>query len=288
MPDGWHLLGAGSMGSLAAARFLQAGWPLQQVGRHTHTLTRQLHWPDGQTRRLSLPADPDGPIERLIVATKATDTATALQPLLPRLQANSTLIRLQNGLGSLDDVPLPASIRVIEAVTTSGAWRDGERIHVVAENHTLFGDGSPQPPQWFTDLQQVWPDLRWAADIRHQQRLKLSVNAVINPLTALYDCENGRITTDPALREKATALADEVDRILLSLHPDWPADSAMRSLAVAGQTAANTSSMRADLRAGRTTEIEFINGWLLRQAKALKIPAPENQAVYQALLARHP
>ena len=288
MPDGWHLLGAGSMGSLAATRFIDAGFTVRLAGTTPASQVRHLHWPDGHQRSLLLEADPTKPIKHLIVATKAADTARALYPLLPRLSNELTLVRLQNGLGSLDKFALPERTRLVEVVTTSGAWREQQTIHVVAENDTLFGDGSDSPPGWFAALEKAWPGLRWSADIHHQQLLKLSVNAVINPLTALHDCTNGSIADDPRLQEEARALATEVDLILAALAPDWPGDSATRSFQVARQTAGNTSSMRADLRAGRITEIDFINGWLLRQARNSGIPAPLNQAIYQAVLARHP
>lgn len=288
MPETWHLLGAGSMGSMAAARFSEAGFTVQVVGKTPVNLTRQLHWPNGHTTRLRLEADADASISRLIIATKAPDTVTALRPLLPRLAPDITLLRLQNGLGSLDDIALPSAAHLIEAISNSGAWREHDNVHIVADNETLVGDGTNNPPAWFTTLQTAWPTLQWTADITCRQLLKLSVNAVINPLTALHDCDNGNLVDHPDLRAAAQQLADETDRILRQHAPDWPNDTLVRSLAVARQTARNVSSMRADLRAGRTTEIEFINGWLLRCAARHGVPAPHHAAICEAVRARHP
>ncbi|WP_111657236.1 ketopantoate reductase family protein [Isoalcanivorax indicus] len=281
----WHLLGAGNIGTLVASYLIQAQQPLRLAGRGGPPVLRTLIWPQGAQRTLTLPGDDDAPISQLLITTKAQDTAAALRPLLPRLTDTVLLVRLQNGLGSLDGLPLPDGSRIIEGITTSGAWRDGPRIQVVAENDTLLGDAdaSPEPPAAIAALLPHWPGARWCTDIRRQQWLKLSVNAVINPITALNDCPNGALCDDPARQQQARALAEEADALLRRLDPDWPGDTYGRALAVAQATAANMSSMRADLRAGQRTEIAFINGWLLRQADRLGMSLPSHRLMVAAL-----
>ena len=290
----FDILGAGNMGVLAASYLARAGLrPRFLITGGGAPLQRELDF-DADGRRQTLrfdTADPQtlsAPVEHLIVATKAWQTAAALQPLSDRLAPSVELVRMQNGIGSLDDVQLPDGARVIEAVTTSGAWRDSHRHHVVAENATLIGDGRARPPAWLQRLQPCWPGLEWRIDIRHQQLLKLSVNAVINPLTALHDCDNGDLAARPELRDRMNAIAAEVDAVLGRLDPEWHDDTLRRSLDVARATAANTSSMRSDLRAGRTTEIDYINGWLVRKADLYGISVPENRRLFRAVRDRHP
>lgn len=272
----WHLLGAGNLGTLAAFYFGQAGFAVRLAGRSA--TRRRLTLPDGTVHDLQLAGDDNAPITHLVLATKAAQSLGALAPLRARLSADTTLIRLQNGLGSLDGLPAP-SPHIIEAVANSGAWREalpggGEHVHLAAQNPTLFGDGHSTPPDWFAPLARHWPQLHWRTDIHLQQWLKLSVNAIINPLTALHDCDNGALLTDTALHPRLHALAAEVDQVASQLLPDWPGDTAGRALALARATANNTSSMRADVRAGRVTEIDFINGYLLREAARLGIALP--------------
>lgn len=283
----WHLLGAGNLGTLAAFYFGQAGLTVRLAGR---TATRRrLTLPDGTVHDLQLAGDDNAPITHLVLATKAAQSLDALTPLRARLSAGTTLIRLQNGLGSLDGLPPPAP-HIIEAVANSGAWREalpggGEHVHLAAENPTLFGDGHATPPDWFAPLACHWPQLHWRTDIHLQQWLKLSVNAIINPLTALHDCDNGALLTNTALHPRLHALAAEVDQVASQLLPDWPGDTAGRALALARATATNTSSMRADVRAGRVTEIDFINGYLLRAATQLALPLPAHSHIIAAIKA---
>ena len=228
------------------------------------------------------------------MACKAPFSAAALGGL--PLAADATVLRLQNGLGSLDGL-LPAGARRVEVVSASAVKRDGDAHRVVAENDTWMGEsaapggpaaGAAEPPAWFGPLARHWPKLHWPDDFRHRQWRKLVGNAVINPLTGLHDVANGHIFEDPALAAEAEQLAREADRVLTALDPTWPGDSLPGVRALADATAGNTSSMRADMQAGAVTEIDAINGWLLRQAEALGIPLPAHCRIIVAVHARHP
>jgi 2-dehydropantoate 2-reductase len=278
----WHLLGAGAMGSLAASYLRRAGFDVVVPGQSPGCLTRELHFPDGRTQLLDLPVVSPERITHLLLATKAGQTQAALSPWLNHLAADATLVCLQNGMGQLDDVGLPAGVTVLPAITTSGAYRNAERITVVAENTTFMGDGAPVAPGWFGPLASVWPGLKWAEDIRQRQLAKLAVNALINPLTALHRCNNGDLLAS-AIYPELAALASEVDAILTALDAGWPGDALARAEQVARLTAANTSSMLADVLAGRATEIAFINGWLVREAARLGVAAPLNLALLEQL-----
>ena len=249
----------------------------------------------GLSRARPAPTRPATPtIRRLVVACKAPFSAAALSGL--PLAADATVLRLQNGLGSLDGL-LPAGARRVEVVSASAVKRDGDAHRVVAENDTWMGEsaapggpaaGAAEPPAWFGPLARHWPKLHWPDDFRHRQWRKLVGNAVINPLTGLHDVANGHIFEDPALAAEAEQLAREADRVLTALDPTWPGDSLPGVRALAEATAGNTSSMRADMQAGAVTEIDAINGWLLRQADVLGLDLPAHRRLVAAVKARHP
>jgi 2-dehydropantoate 2-reductase len=79
------------------------------------------------------------------------------------------------------------------------------------------------------------------------------------------------------------ALAAEVDQVLSAYYSDWPMDTLARSCDIAEQTAANTSSMLADVLAGRSTELSYINGYLLKQAKRAGLFLPAHQSLTHRL-----
>ena len=283
----WFLLGAGNMGTLAAWDLTRAGHRVSVLRDTTEpVLHKTLRLPDEAPNvALTLPVmRPDAltaPVRHLLVAVKTPYSQSALKPLQRWLTDETLVLRLQNGLGALDGL-LPEHGMLLEAVSTSAVKGQHPVHEIVAENTTWLG-GSPFPPAWFDALTHHWPDLRWREDMREPQWQKLVVNAVINPLTALHDVPNGAICTDPALRAQAEVLTREADQVLQSLNPHWPGNSLDNVLAVATATAGNTSSMRADRQRGAPTEIDAINGWLVKQADMLGLAVPENSKLVQAM-----
>ncbi|WP_279433324.1 2-dehydropantoate 2-reductase N-terminal domain-containing protein, partial [Pseudomonas aeruginosa] len=105
----WHILGAGSLGSLWAARLGRAGLPVRLILRDRQRLRRYQQAgglslvEDGQASLYPIAAEtPDGgqPIQRLLLACKAYDAEEAASSVAHRLAGNAELLLLQNGLGS--------------------------------------------------------------------------------------------------------------------------------------------------------------------------------------------
>lgn len=284
----WHLVGAGRIGLLAAFYLREAAASLTIVrpgAAHRRRIT--LLFDRADRRRFEVGVTPPhecGPVSRLVVACKTPYSQNAMARV--RLADDATVIRLQNGIGSLDG-QLAADQRLIEGVTTNAVMGAGnDTLRVVAENSTAFG-GGPRP-DWFDALAVHWPGLVWAEDIRDVQWRKLVANAVINPLTAIHDVPNGALLERRDLRTGMAALADEADALLARLDPSWPANSRDAVAEVASATAANTSSMRADVHAGTRTEIEAINGWLLRRADEIGLDLPTHRRIVAQVHALEP
>lgn len=123
---------------------------------------------------------------------------------------------------------------------------------------------------------------------------KLAVNAVINPLTVLLDCRNGELfakmevlaLVEPLIME----IAHVMQAVLRAQGPSVGAQVAPRLdaerlraavLEVGHRTADNVSSMRQDRLAGRETEIDAINGYLVSQGVKYDVPCPLNARIVQ-------
>lgn len=153
MSTTWHVLGAGSLGTLWATRLARAGVPVRLILRDTARqqayeaaggLTLVEH---GQAQHYAVPAetaDSRQPINRLLVACKAYDTESAVARLASRLAPGAELILLQNGLGSQDAVAAQVpQARCIYASSTEGAFRDGDwRVVFAGHGFTWLGDAS--------------------------------------------------------------------------------------------------------------------------------------------------
>ncbi len=234
-----------------------------------------------------------GNVQLLLVTTKAGDTLSALESWLPCIPVDTPVVLFQNGLGSQQAVAERWPERpILVASTTEGANRPSPDVLVhagagdtwlgaltaSAENHTA---GVAQ--------QLAATGLRVHAEGSILKRLwqKLVVNAGINPFTALLDCPNGEILDSPLYQQNIDGLCREISLLLHAETAENIAPEVLRERVetVARNTASNTSSMRADVKAGRKTEIDFINGYLVQCGKRNDIATPVNQMLTERVQA---
>ncbi|MCD6119528.1 hypothetical protein J7K50_06775 [bacterium] len=119
---------------------------------------------------------------------------------------------------------------------------------------------------------------RHSADMHRAMLAKVIVNAVINPLTALSGAPN-EIILESELRPLVVKLVNETCGVLNAAYPDYHFNRETeieRVLDVARSTAPNISSMLQDMRAGRVTEISWLNGKITELAEKFNIKAPLN------------
>lgn len=114
-------------------------------------------------------------------------------------------------------------------------------------------------------------------DLLQMQLEKLAVNCIVNPLTVLLDARNGSILYNYSLTRVMRLLLSEISLVIRSL-PELqyipnvqqrfdPGRLETMVVGVAHKTRDNISSMLADVRAGRQTEIEYINGWIVKKGE---------------------
>ena len=107
---------------------------------------------------------------------------------------------------------------------------------------------------------------------------------MINPITAVNNIENGEVNK--------AEFSDQINLLLTEIINVSKAESinlVLKDLEVivrkvAQATAKNSSSMRSDILAGRSTEIDYINGYIHRLAKKHNVATPENTRLWQQVL----
>ncbi|MBK1874363.1 2-dehydropantoate 2-reductase [Marinobacter sp. 1-3A] len=221
----------------------------------------------------------------MLVTTKAGDTLAALKAWLPHIPAGIPIVLFQNGLGSQQAVAERWPERLILAAsTTEGANRPSPEVLVHAgAGDTWVGALTASAADHTASVVQQLAEtgLRVHAEENILQRLwqKLVVNAGINPFTALLDCPNGDILNSPLYQQNIDELCSEISVLLEAETSEAIAPEVLRERieTVARNTASNTSSMRADVLAGRKTEIDYINGYLVQCGRCHSIATPVNQ-----------
>lgn len=296
----WHILGAGAIGGLWAMRLHAIGCNVTLIERTSDAATRRLCLTEsGQTACHDFPvtridniAESPSP---LLVTTKAGDTRAGLAPLLPELRPGDVVLLLQNGMGMDDWLRQQRpDLLVLAAITTDGVFREARDMLVLAgRGETVIG-GDTAPEQEMashitSQWQQAGEQVQAVTDIRWRRWQKLAINCAINPLTARYRCRNGALLDIPEALASMKAICEEVALVMHQEGYPVPADSLFQAACtIARQTSANTSSMLADVLAGRSTEIDYMNGHVTRVARKHGLGVPVNTAITAEIQALHP
>lgn len=259
-------------------------------------------------RRLPQTDDSDRVV---LLAVKQTQLTAALLEQIGMLAGPDTLvIGLQNGIGHVEQlIQAVPQAYVMTGVTTEGALRHGPRtVEHTGEGMIAFGDALGDLRRKSTSNDELNERMKQSEqEIRHKMLLnafssagitselsnemnnrifqKLLVNAVINPLTALFDVRNGELPQHPRRASLMRVLYDETFHVLTAAGMTGEEDRWQQVLQVCERTADNVSSMLADVRAGRQTEIEWINGSVCRLAAQYGLEASVNAAVVQLVQA---
>lgn len=125
---------------------------------------------------------------------------------------------------------------------------------------------------------------------------KLAVNSILNPLTTLLDVRNGDILYNNGVTRAMRLLLAETSLVIRSLPelqniPNLATRFSSQRLetlvvSVANTTKDNISSMLSDVRGGRTTEIRYINGYIVKRGEELGIKCVTNYSTMQMVLGK--
>jgi 2-dehydropantoate 2-reductase len=244
-----------------------------------------LHSPGGDLEvRIPVRLAPSEPPDLVLLATKATAAVAAARAAAAWV-GKAPLVAMQNGLGVAREVAeaIPAST-VITAVSYQAAnvVAEGEIAHV-ANLVTYLGYEGRAPDETVRAVAAMFASAglpaEAAADMTPVVWGKLIINAGINPVAALAGVRNGEVAARPTLRALAAAIADEgeavarAEGVVLAYRR-----AAAAVMEAARRSAENRCSMLQDLEAGRTTEIDYLNGAIVRLAERHGVPAPANRA----------
>jgi 2-dehydropantoate 2-reductase len=278
-----YVYGAGALGSLLGA-LLGRATDVDLLARSAHarairrqggvrlSVTRPGLYPVRATESPQPP--PEGAV--VLVTVKAFDLQPALERLAPHLGPSHLVVVLQNGLGIRGPAERALGRPVLRAVTFMAASLE-EPGHVAfnAPGKTYFPRGTEVLDLWRrADMPAVEVD-----DIDTYVWRKLAINAVINPLSALLRVPNGQLLQLPWITR---ALVQELVQVARREGQELEVAATLAKVASSmRQTSRNSSSMLQDVRAGRRTEIDWINGAVVRLAGKHGIDAPTHRLVLE-------
>lgn len=216
-----------------------------------------------------------------IVCVKQTQV-THVIPYLHKAASDIPIVFLQNGMGHIQFIKKlhqPIYVGVVE--------HGANRINDYTVNHlgngkiklASFSGRDNQLTQLVSTLHDCSFPFKQSNDWETLLKDKLIVNAVINPLTALFDVPNGEVVQNEDIQYLAKKICEET-----ALALDLDKELAWRRVKdIALNTKENISSMRSDLQKRQMTEIEAISGFILHENNPEQFPY--TTFVYRAILA---
>jgi 2-dehydropantoate 2-reductase len=289
------IVGCGAVGSLFAANLAAAGevevWAYDASRAHVDAINSAglrlsgagdvLGWPRATSDPAEIPQCDFG-----IVATKAMHTQSALEPTAHAFEAGC-VATVQNGIGN-EEVLAQHVERVIRGTTfPAGKLLEPGHVQWDVKGDTTFGPYDERTP--FAEVERLAEACTRAGmpthavhDARGPQWRKVIFNAATNPIGALTGLTHGRVCERPDLRALVSGLVDEgkavasAQGIVLDADPEDLIDHAAKPEVAYDHKA----SMLQDVEARRATEIDYLNGGIVRFGREHGVPTPLHEAIW--------
>lgn len=284
------IVGPGAMGCLFAVSLKGAGFDVTLLDydpkRAAHIDARGIsvegaadkqgvHVP---TMAGECPPDPD----LTLICVKSHKTLEAARTIEPLLNKETMIMSLQNGLGNLEILgDTFGEERVLGGVTAEGATLLGPgHIRHAGQGETIIGparDPRGTVEKTVTAFNRAGFKTRSIDEVNHLIWGKLIINVGINALTAITGLKNGLIPEKKGTRLIMEAAVKEAVAVAEAKGVKLPyPDPLGRVIEVCRATAENIASMLQDILRERITEIDAINGAIVREGEVLDIPTPVN------------
>lgn len=217
----------------------------------------------------------------------------AAEMLEPLGQYHHKLICFQNGTGHLERLhELLPNWSLYAAITTEGARRTSD-VSVLHAGHgtTTIGKMIPDDNSLQEDaeielvrgLDRAGFEAFLSKEMKEIIYRKLLINAVINPLTALWRITNGELLLSPERVDSMKQLYDEGIAVYEAGSIPYGSNLWEAIIQVCRSTSGNTSSMLKDVLENRTTEVAWINGSIARMGRKFDVSAPTHEFIEQLI-----
>jgi len=293
------MVGAGAVGGFYGARLVKAGVPcsfllrprtleaVRQKGLSVHSADQSFTVhpiASGDPRELPQP-------DLIILSVKRYDLDEVLAQLQPILGRQPTILTLQNGVDTeariralAPGIPVIGGVAYVYArMAEPGVIEHYTKGNVVIG--TVLSSASDQPMSGIAlqDIKTLFEGAgipcRLSPDIMRTKWEKMCWNVVFNPLTVLLNDCVAKALSHPEMLAMIRLIVEEA--VAVARAEGVPLDAAIAETVIQQSQAIREihTSMYDDWKAGRRTEIEFLNGYLARRGRELGVRTPVNEAV---------
>ena len=295
------IIGAGSLGCVFGAMLTTAGhdvWLIHRRREHVDKINRDGLHVEGLSGdryvRVKATTDPAevGPVDLALVLVKAMDTRAAVANAVSLAGPETVFLTLQNGLGNREKIAeVVGEDRAMAGITGVGGELVGlgHVVHTVAGTTyvgELDGSVSPRAELIARALDRAGIPTEVTANVQGRIWDKVLRNSAANATCAITGYTPDYLFAFPSSREWVELVARETATVAAALGVKLPYDDPLAWLRKLWGTApdptspaAHKPSMVQDIEKGRPTEVEAINGAVVRAGESVGVPTPYNRAL---------
>jgi 2-dehydropantoate 2-reductase len=289
------IVGPGAVGSLLAALLTRSKQEVHLIDRNLDRARKvneegiKVEGVHGEfTAKVNSTVEPQelGACDLIVISVKSYHTEEAIKGVKDLIGEATQVLTLQNGVGNIQILnDAVGEDKVIGGTTSLGATvLDHGHIKYAGKGETIIGKASGKvlaPLREVANaLNKAGLDTKVSRDINAVIWSKLIINVGINALGVATRLHNGRLLEYTGTRDIMRAAVQEAVKVAKRKKIKLVYDDPIQKVeGVAKATAANVCSMLQDVLKKRRTEIDFINGAIVRQAKSLNIPTPVNEVL---------
>ena len=294
------VVGAGAVGGFFGALLARAGHPVTLIGRaaHVQAIERaglRLEM-GGRTESIAVRASADVAAVRgadlILFSVKSTDTEAVAREMAPHLGREAVVVSLQNGVENAPTlarhVPgtvVPAVVYVATAAPEPGLVRHHGRGDLVIGALDARAAQDPALARRLQDLVDLFGSagvpVRISPDVMAELWSKLMVNCAYNAISGIAQASYAQLAGVPAVRELQQAVVGEVVALAAAEGVDLPLAASLEAMAgIAVAMPGQLSSTAQDMARRKPSEIEHLNGFVVRRGRERGVPTPANQALY--------
>jgi 2-dehydropantoate 2-reductase len=282
------VMGAGAVGSYYGAMLAQAKHDVTFIGRPAQVAALREHGllveKGGSVTRLAVQASSEpsavSSSDVVVFSVKSSDTEAAAKAIAPFLRPDALVLSFQNGVENTERLQLLLPQTVIATVVYVGT-------DMAAPNHVRYRGGgnlviaasarSPEIADLFneagisTEISENAAGALWA---------KFILNCAYNALSAITQMPYSTLAQGPEIDGVLHDAVQECLSIATALGVSVPGDTWGMVAQVPVTMAAQRSSTAQDLARQKPSEIDYLNGYIVRKGRELNIPVPVNRTLY--------
>ena len=291
------VLGAGAVGGYFGGMLARAGAHVTLIGRPVHVdrwareglFLDSINFQERVRVAASTEIADTRDAELVLFSVKTLDTEDAAGRLAQHARPDAVIVSLQNGVDNVERMRRAAGLDPIAAVVyVASSMPAPGRVKHDGRGDLVIGDqpGRSGPPReavlsrvaaWF---EAAGVPCRVSPGIQADLWTKLILNAALNPISAAVRVTYGDIVALPEPRETVRQLVDECVAVARADGVALPdVDYVQMVWAFAEKVGQVYSSTSQDLERGKRTEIDALNGYVVRRGAALGVSTPVNQAL---------